>query len=272
MRGLVACCLGLCLVACGDDAGTMCAPGTHLDGDACVEDTMCLPTTCGDHGTCSVVGDELDCACEEGYTGTNCGGCAAGFQDHGNTGVCSPACAMQCGRFGQCDDSSGTVMCTCNGGTIGDTCNTCDTTTAMILDDTFGAAGTHNTLDITPGITIVAPLPSLGGAASGTLAFNMIAGMPNRGSQKFVLAFSRCPADLTYADSQRVMGMKPCMLETTSVNGGSIRWIETGFQSSTECLLPPGDGPWYANLKVDYSLTIEMCDDAGPCKIDWQWN
>lgn len=233
---------------------------------------MCLPTTCGDHGTCSVVGDELDCACEEGYTGTNCGGCAAGFQDHGNTGVCSPACAMQCGRFGQCDDSSGTVMCTCNGGTIGDTCNTCDTTTAMILDDTFGAAGTHNTLDITPGITIVAPLPSLGGAASGTLAFNMIAGMPNRGSQKFVLAFSRCPADLTYADSQRVMGMKPCMLETTSVNGGSIRWIETGFQSSTECLLPPGDGPWYANLKVDYSLTIEMCDDAGPCKIDWQWN
>ncbi|MGE0400381.1 MAG: hypothetical protein AB7T06_26940 [Kofleriaceae bacterium] len=266
MRGLL---VGIALLAsCSDDPAIECAPGTHADGEMCVDDTTCMANSCNGHGTCSTDGTAVACACDAEYTGPNCGACAGGFQDHGDTGICAPACAMQCGRFGQCDDSTGAIVCTCNGGTTGATCDACDATTATILDDTFGGTGAH-TLDVTPNVTIVAMLPS---AATGELRFNMITGMPTEGSQKFTLAFSRCPADLTYADSQRVGGMTPCMLQTTSATGGSIHWTQTPPQTGTECLLPPGDGPWYANLKVEYSLLIETCDDAGPCKMSWQWN
>lgn len=264
-------CVALSLAAC-DGTETVCDPGTHADGDTCVEDTTCMANTCGAHGTCSIVSGAINCACDAEYTGPNCGACAAGFQDHGATGTCSAACAAQCGRFGQCDDSSGTIACTCSAGTTGDTCTTCEASTATIVNDTFGGRGQHHTLDVTPGSIVVAELPSLGGAASGDITFGQIAGMPSAGSQKFTLAFSRCPGDLTYAQDQVVDGAKPCYFYTTNVAGGSIRWIESGTEAANQCLLPPGDGPWYANLKVEFGLSIETCDDAGPCKIDWQWN
>jgi hypothetical protein len=96
--------------------------------------------------------------------------------------------------------------------------------------------------------------------------------MPTGGSQKFKLAFSRCPGELTFAEDTHVGAATPCLLETTNVAGGSIRWVETPPQTATQCLLPTGDGPWYANLKVDFAPSIETCDDTVPCKMDWTWN
>ena len=271
MRGLVLC-LGVTLAACGDPTGTSCDAGTHLDNGACIEDTTCMAGTCSGHGTCAVVNGATACTCDTEYTGPNCGACAAGFQDHGAMGTCMPACATQCGAFGLCDDSTGAIACTYTAGTTGDRCEACTPPTATIVNDTFGGRGEHHTLDITPGAIVVAPLPSPGATGGGEISFGQIAGMPSAGSQKFTLAFSRCPGELTWASEQFEGNAKPCVLETTSVTGGTIRWTEAGAQTATTCLLPPGSGPWYANLKVGFALSIETCDDAGPCKIDWQWN
>ncbi len=54
------------------------------------------------------------------------GGCATGFQDHDGDGECAPACgAGSCGRFGACDDQSGSVMCACEDGHTGSRCDEC---------------------------------------------------------------------------------------------------------------------------------------------------
>ena len=49
-----------------------CAPGTHLLDGACVDDEICLTTTCAGHGECL---PDLACECDPGYTGQRCEVC-----------------------------------------------------------------------------------------------------------------------------------------------------------------------------------------------------
>lgn len=86
----------------------------------------CSAETCSGHGTCSDASGMAVCSCDSGYTGSDCSGCDAGFQDQDNDGTCAPACDVNtCTGHGACDDSSGTATCTCNQGYTGLDCSEC---------------------------------------------------------------------------------------------------------------------------------------------------
>ncbi len=74
-----------CLVHDGTDgvAGTTycndCLAGYHADMDECVEDTICLATTCSSHGSCDDSTGSVVCTCDQGYAGNHCENCNTGF-------------------------------------------------------------------------------------------------------------------------------------------------------------------------------------------------
>lgn len=81
---------------------------------------------CGDHGKCSVDGEEPVCVCDEGYAGPECGECADGYQDNDDDGTCQESCETNdCSGAGTCDDTSGTAVCACEGLRAGDQCERC---------------------------------------------------------------------------------------------------------------------------------------------------
>lgn len=91
---------------------------------------------CGDHGSCSVEGDEPACVCDAGYVGTECGECDDGYQDNDEDGTCEESCASNdCSGAGSCDDASGVAVCTCEGLRAGDECERC-TAGYELNDDT----------------------------------------------------------------------------------------------------------------------------------------
>ena len=54
---------------------------------------------------------------------------------------------------------------------------------------------------------------------------------------------------------------------------GLLSWAETGAPNNFTCYLPPGDGPWYANLRVHPDDVTACQAEAGrQCVINWQWN
>jgi len=63
------------------------ANGYTWNGSACTLDP-CFGEDCNGHGTCSVVAGLPVCACETGYTGTDCGDCADNYRLMG--GFCQP--------------------------------------------------------------------------------------------------------------------------------------------------------------------------------------
>lgn len=106
-----------------------CADG-YQDEDA---NGTCEPTCetsaldCGDFGACMITAGAPACACDTGYTGDSCDGCADGYQDNDNDGVCEADCATAapaCTNQQVCSDASGAAVCVCG---PGDPCVVCPT-------------------------------------------------------------------------------------------------------------------------------------------------
>ena len=82
---------------------------------------------CNGHGALDTKTGQA-CACEQGYSGGLCEGCANGFQDNNRDGSCQPSCASaqsQCTARMVCDDSSGKAECACQKGYEGPNCDKC---------------------------------------------------------------------------------------------------------------------------------------------------
>lgn len=162
---------GTGVVVCTCEAGwaekfcTTCAAGYHPDGDACVLDQTCMPTTCAGHGTCTVVSGKVVCACDDGYTGDYCLQCATGYHPGVNGCVPDQACPQTgaCSGHGVCDDTSGMPVCACNAGWTGETCGTCapgfhPEGVDCVLDQTCMASSCsgHGTCSVQAGVVVCA--------------------------------------------------------------------------------------------------------------------
>ncbi len=134
-----------CLVVDGRAVCGDCLPGFHEEAQTCVADQACEAGSCSGHGTCSLVGGVIDCACDAGYTGADCSSCAAGYHDDG-AGGCAPdgvdPCQPgACSGHGTCDGSSGQAVCTCDAGYAGPACADCapghsrDPTSGLCVED-----------------------------------------------------------------------------------------------------------------------------------------
>lgn len=98
-----------------DGDGT-CLPGCEAAGLTCLA------------GSCDDSSGIARCLCPTGYGGADCTGCADGFQDHDEDGVCRPDCRtadLQCGDRGRCTDVSGEAACVCRPGHEGPSCSVC---------------------------------------------------------------------------------------------------------------------------------------------------
>jgi EGF-like domain len=86
-------------------------------------------TACSDHGICDDSSGEVECTCDDGYTGLYCSDCADGFVYDGpnQCGPSVPCLPETCNDHGFCDDSDGVAECTCETGYVGTACETCDT-------------------------------------------------------------------------------------------------------------------------------------------------
>ncbi len=121
---------------CTCDAGyaglncSQCAEG-YQDNDAddtCLEGCDLAALDCSGHGQCSDLSGIAVCECDEGYTGLDCAGCEAGYQDNDADGTCEPGCALvdlDCSGHGQCSDTSGSARCLCDDGWTGLACDAC---------------------------------------------------------------------------------------------------------------------------------------------------
>jgi hypothetical protein len=69
--------------------------------------------TCGGHGTCGDGTGVAVCACEPGYQGADCGGCAPGYADPDGDKVCDPQCSAACPARSQCVVQAGKAECKC---------------------------------------------------------------------------------------------------------------------------------------------------------------
>lgn len=77
------------------------------------------------NGACSDLSGTAKCACDLGYAGNACMGCAVGYQDKDGNGVCQPGCTETTCTKGLCSDASGIAVCTCPVGYTGPNCATC---------------------------------------------------------------------------------------------------------------------------------------------------
>lgn len=111
----------------------LCNAGFMRDSDGdCVTAQPCDDLDCGDRGTCILVnGTDPECACDDGYAGSDCGECDTdnGYvPGSGEAFVCVEGCgasAEPCSGHGTCDDSSGEISCACDAGYDGEDCSEC---------------------------------------------------------------------------------------------------------------------------------------------------
>lgn len=127
-----------------------CATGYHRDATfACVADESCAVTNPCVNGVCLDAGGVVSCACNTGYTGFACNGCAPGFHDDGS-GACvldQQCMATTCSGSlaGTCSVSGGVVSCACATGYTGAHCDSCnvgfhrDATGACVVDQSCAA-------------------------------------------------------------------------------------------------------------------------------------
>ncbi len=116
-----------------------CPAGTHAEGEDCVPDESCSPTSCGGHGTCTDDGMVVSCACEPGWAEPFCGECdeMAGYHPDGMGGCTMDACLPNpCVDPLQtvCVETDGVARCECDAGAHmeGTSCvpdETCETVT-----------------------------------------------------------------------------------------------------------------------------------------------
>ena len=132
-----------CELDCDDTSGValcLCPEGyTGENCDQCAdgfqdnnEDGSCAPD-CNTAALqcefgCDDATGEAICACPLGYVGENCDQCDQDYQDNDGDGVCLPSCAagsVECGDFGECDDSTGIALCICDENHEGEVCGGC---------------------------------------------------------------------------------------------------------------------------------------------------
>ena len=108
---------------CRNESGSAecrCPSGTHAEGDRCVDDTACTPTSCGPGGTCAVEGGELRCECADGYAGDRCESCASGYFPDGegrcDGDPCDPSPCESADRQRCVVDPALGAQCLCKGG------------------------------------------------------------------------------------------------------------------------------------------------------------
>ncbi len=104
-----------------EDGGDLPADVTAPELFQCVPDVpgSCSGHTCGGRGACVVAGRDAICACEPGYSGSDCQDCAPSYERNA-TGACvlGAACrAAKCGGHGSClPAAAGEVVCQCDAG------------------------------------------------------------------------------------------------------------------------------------------------------------
>ncbi len=135
-----------CVARARCDAGQTCQPGVCVNGlcmdcqrntdcgagfscvdNVCVSGEQCEGrASCNNHGECSVVAGQIQCACDTGYSGARCENCASGF--HLENGACVPDTTCQadtCNGHGQCSIQNGQPVCACDTGYAGAHCENC---------------------------------------------------------------------------------------------------------------------------------------------------
>ncbi len=90
------------------------------------DSSTCQADSCSGHGTCNDSSGNVLCQCEQGYDGTDCSSCAAGFHDSDGSCVMDQGCMVDtCSGHGSCDDSTGALVCTCDYEYTGQRCDEC---------------------------------------------------------------------------------------------------------------------------------------------------
>lgn len=109
-----------------------CDDGFVKAGSRCVVDRealgeqLCEDDPCNGNGTCDGTSGEVQCECDEGYTGDDCSECASGYHEDGDACVADETCEDgSCPENASCDDTGGVVTCECNEGWDGDDCDSC---------------------------------------------------------------------------------------------------------------------------------------------------
>ncbi|MBN2496239.1 MAG: hypothetical protein JXR96_16725, partial [Deltaproteobacteria bacterium] len=112
--------LAVCLCNTGYTGFTCetCAIGYHLSGGLCLADESCAGVTCSGHGTCYMQGGVALCACDAGYTGSDCEGCYPGYAVNMVTGLCEIPCEGWGWDAIRCNG-------TCVSGTSNENCGDC---------------------------------------------------------------------------------------------------------------------------------------------------
>ncbi len=110
-------------LTCVEDGGLAsceCPAGTTQQGDSCIEDTTCQPTTCNDRGECMDTSGGPVCECQTGFTGEFCDACdtAAGYVDDGQGGCTDDPCSLvDCRADQECVVENLQGVCECEPGT-----------------------------------------------------------------------------------------------------------------------------------------------------------
>ncbi len=97
------------------------------NGDStCRKDCASSGLNCSPNGYCSDESGEALCLCDEGYSGSLCNDCAAGYHAEAQACVLDTTCTeSSCAFRGSCEDNSGVVVCTCDEGYAGSYCDEC---------------------------------------------------------------------------------------------------------------------------------------------------
>jgi hypothetical protein len=130
--------------------------------DASPGDESCTEDSCHERGHCDDSSGELECTCDEGYTGGACETCETGYVRNGADCVAIVPCmTTSCGGHGGCDDATGLPICSCDEGYTGASCSEC-------------APGFHETPE-----GVCAPgEPCTQGGEPRTIAFDGLTGFP----------------------------------------------------------------------------------------------
>jgi hypothetical protein len=235
-----------------------CNAGTHEEGDGCVADTTCLPTSCSGHGACSDA-EGIVCTCDEGWAGAYCDACDAenGFHPDGAGGCTTDLCVPNpCTIEGQtvCAIEGETTRCDCDAGYHRDG-------SACIPDETCASdrCGGRGTCSIVDGVAVCACDPGYEGGACESCA----AGYHDDGA-------GGCTDDACTPSPCTTPGRTVCSGE--GVCGCDPGLHEDGVGGCTADPCRPD--PCVASNQAcrDAGGTAECytpaCDDGEPCTVD----
>ena len=108
-----------------DDTDVKDDNGNEMNDDSDPQVT-CKPDSCNGNGNCSVVGGEIECACDDGYAGDDCSECADGYYPESGNCVEAVSCTPDpCNGGGECVESDNSIVCVCDDEYSGEWCGNC---------------------------------------------------------------------------------------------------------------------------------------------------